>query len=337
VAWSFAASTGGSPALAVSQNNLQFFYTGGGPAPAAQTVTVSAGASTTGFTVVSDSPWLTSSAPSGSTPALITVQADPSGLDPGVYTGNLNIVALGNTVPVQATLVVNPGLPSLSPDGIVNAASDRPGLAPGSLFTIFAGNLSTGTMAANNGSWATTWNGISVKINGIAAPLALVSPTQVNAQVPYEIAPGTAELTIESNGASSGPVALTIQLASPGIFVDSSGRAAATNQDGTPNLAGNPAQIGSVVSIYLTGQGLVNPQVDTGAPAPMDQLLNTVAETTATVGGVPASVSFSGLAPGFVGLCQVNLQVPDLPGGDQTVILTIGGVASNAATITVSR
>jgi uncharacterized protein (TIGR03437 family) len=345
VAWSFTASIGGSPALAVSQNAVQFLDTVGGPAPAAQTVAVSSGASTTGFTVVSDSPWLTSDAPSGSTPAIVTVRADPSGLDPGVYTGNLKIAAPGTTVPVQATLVVNPALPTVSADEIVNAASDQSGLAPGSLFTVFASNLATGSTAANNGSnggsnsgpWATAWNGISVKINGVAAPLALVSPAQINAQVPYEIAPGTAQLTIESSGAATGPVDLTIQPASPGIFVDGSGRAAATNQDGTQNSPGNPAQIGSFVSIYLTGQGLVNPQAVTGAPAPLDQLLNTVAQTTATIGGVPASVSFSGLAPGFVGLCQVNLQIPDLPAGDQQVILTIGGAASNPATITVTR
>jgi uncharacterized protein (TIGR03437 family) len=255
-----------------------------------------------------------------------------------VYTGNLNIRALGNNpILVQVTLVVNPALPSLTPAGIVNAASDQPGLAPGSLFTVFAGNLSAGTMAAATGPWATSWNGISVKINGIAAPLALVSPTQINAQVPFEIAPGPTALTIESNGTAAGPVGLTIQSASPGIFVDGASRAAATNQDGTLNLAGNPAPAGSFISVYLTGQGLVDPTLGSGAAAPLDVLLNTVAQTTATIGGVPATVSFSGLAPGFVGLCQVNLLVPDLPAGDQPVIVTIAGVASNPGIIAVSK
>ena len=338
VAYSPSATTGGSPALGLSQNSLQFLYTGGGPAPSAQTVAISAGASSASFSVGSDSPWLTCDVQSGVTPTLITVRADPSAMAPGVYTGNLNIRALGNNpILVQVTLVVNPALPSLTPAGIVNAASNQPGLAPGSLFTVFAGNLSAGTMAAATGPWATSWNGISVKINGIAAPLALVSPTQINAQVPFEIAPGPTALTIESNGTAAGPVGLTIQSASPGIFVDGASRAAATNQDGTLNLAGNPAPAGSFISVYLTGQGLVDPTLGSGAAAPLDVLLNTVAQTTATIGGVPATVSFSGLAPGFVGLCQVNLLVPDLPAGDQPVIVTIAGVASNPGIIAVSK
>jgi uncharacterized protein (TIGR03437 family) len=176
-----------------------------------------------------------------------------------------------------------------------------------------------------------------VKINGMAAPLDYVSPTQINAQVPYEIAPGTAQLTIESNGTTAGPAGLTIQSATPGIFGDAGGRAAAINQDGTVNLPGNPAPAGSFISVYLTGQGQVDRLVASGAAAPIGPISNTLAQTTATIGGVPAPVSFSGLAPGWVGLGQVNLQVPNLPAGDQPVIVTIGGVASNSAVVTVTR
>jgi uncharacterized protein (TIGR03437 family) len=115
------------------------------------------------------------------------------------------------------------------------------------------------------------------------------------------------------------------------------GRAPAINQDGTLNLATNPAAAGSFVSVYLTGQGLVDRPVASGAAAPIGTLSNTLAKTTATIGGVPATVSFSGLAPGLVGLGQVNLLVPNLPAGDQQVIVTIGGVASNPAMIAVTK
>ena len=129
-----------------------------------------------------------------------------------------------------------------------------------------------------------------MKINGIAAPLDYVSPTQINAQVPYEIAPGTAQLTIESNGTTAGPAGLTIQSATPGIFGDAGGRAAAINQDGTVNLPGNPAPAGSFISVYLTGQGQVDRLVASGAAAPIGPISNTLAQTTATIGGVPAPV-----------------------------------------------
>jgi uncharacterized protein (TIGR03437 family) len=338
IAWGVPATSSGSAALAVSQSSLQFLYTGGGPAPSAQTVAVSSNGPSAAFTVASDSPWLTTDVQSGATPATVTVRASPSALNPGVYSGSLNIFAPGNSpVTVQVALAVNPPPPSLASAGIVNAASYQKGLAPGSLFTIFANNLSGGTTTAASAPWATSWNGISVKINGIAAPLGYVSPTQINAQVPFEIAPGTAQLTIQSNGTTAGPVALTIQSAAPGVFMYGAGRAPAINQDDTLNLPANPARVGSYISVYLTGQGLVDQPVATGAAAPIRTVANTLAQTTATIGGLPATVSFSGLAPGFVGLGQVNLLVPNVPAGDQQVIVTIGGVASNPALIAVTK
>jgi adhesin/invasin len=124
----------------------------------------------------------------------------------------------------------------------------------------------------------------------------------------------------------------------PGIFTDAAGRrAAALNQDGTLNSPANPAAAGSYISVYLTGQGLLDLPVPTGAAAPLGQFSNTVALTTATIGAVSAPVSFSGLAPGWVGLGQVNLLVPTLSPGDQSVIVTIGGVASNSAVVSVTR
>jgi uncharacterized protein (TIGR03437 family) len=337
IAWGVPAPSSGSPAFSVSQNSLQFQYTGGGPTPSAQTVAVSYAPSAT-FTVASDSPWLTTDVQSGATPATVTVRANPSALNPGVYSGSLNIFAPGNSpVAVQVALVVNPPLPSLASAGIVNAASYQTGLAPGSLFTIFANNLSGGTRTAASAPWATSWNGISVKINGIAVPLGYVSPTQINAQVPFEIAPGPAQLTIASNGTTAGPVGLTIQPAAPGLFVFGSGRAPAINQDDTLNLPTNPAPVGSYISVYLTGQGLVDQPVATGTAAPIRTIANTLAQTTATIGGVATTVPFSGLAPGYVGLGQVNLLVPNVPAGDQQVIVTIGGVVSNPATITITK
>src|SRR5271157_602714 len=260
VAWGVPATgSGGSPGLAASQSSLQFLYTAGGPAPSSQTVTITSNAPSVNFKVASDAPWLTTDVQSGATPAIITVRASTSGMNPGVCSGSLNIFVPGTSpVTVQVTLVMHPALPSLAPAGIVNAASYRTGLAPGSLFTIFANNLSGGTAAAASPPWATNWNGIAVKINGIAVPLGYVSPTQINAQVPYEIGPGTAQLTFASNGLTGSPVGLTIQPASPGVFADTSGRAPAIHQDGTLNSPANPARVGSFISVYLTGQGGVD-------------------------------------------------------------------------------
>ena len=337
VAWGAAGGgTGGSPGLTVSQTALKFLYTAGGTAPSDQSITVTAGSPAT-FAAASDSTWLTAGPATATTPAQVAVHADSTGMAAGVYTGNLAFAADGITsVTVGVTLVVNGPLPPLSQAAIGNAASFQPGpLAPGSIFTIFANNLAGETVSASAAPWPTSLSGLTVKLNGIAAPLLYVSPTQVNAQVPYEIPPGRAMLTVESNGVVAGPAPIAIAAAAPGIFTDGAGRAAALNQDFSPNVAGNPAAVGSVISVYFTGQGLVDPAVATGYAAPTDGLSQTLAATTATIGGQMATVTFCGLAPGFVGLGQANLVVPDLPPGDYTVTLNINGRDSNPATITI--
>jgi uncharacterized protein (TIGR03437 family) len=100
----------------------------------------------------------------------------------------------------------------------------------------------------------------------------------------------------------------------------------------------NPATAGStVVLIFCTGLGDVTEDPPTGSPAPLTQVLQTLAAPTVEIGGLPASVSFSGLAPGYVGLYQVNARVPAGLAANNAVpvVLSIGGVASNTVTIAV--
>ena len=113
-------------------------------------------------------------------------------------------------------------------------------------------------------------------------------------------------------------------------------RALAQNQDYSLNEARNPARAGSMVIVYMTGQGEVTNPVATGVQAPQSPLSQARLPVTATVGGRSAEVLFAGLTPGYVGLLQVNLRVPELSSGDHPVVVTIGGVASNSALITVA-
>jgi uncharacterized protein (TIGR03437 family) len=98
-----------------------------------------------------------------------------------------------------------------------------------------------------------------------------------------------------------------------------------------------PARIGEYVSIYATGLGDVSNRPGLGSASPLSPLSTTLAKPEVTVGGVPAAVTFSGLAPGYVGLYQINVQVPaGAPTGPNVpIVLTIGGVPSNTATIAV--
>ena len=336
VAWSLPAS-GANSALTATPAGLRFLSTSGGASPAAQSIAVTTITPGVNFTVASDSAWLTTDTASAATPATVNVTASPLGMAPGVYSGTLTLAAAGSPVTVTVSLVINPPPPTLAAASIGSAASFQPGFAPGSLFTIFASNLSGATMPTPGAPWPTAWNGISVSINGVSSPLAYVSPTQINAQIAFEVPPGPATVTFQSNGVTSLPVTITVQPSAPAIFVDSTGRAAALNQDSSINSPANPAHVAGYVSIYFTGQGLVNPPVATGAVPPLSPLSYTLATTTATIGGVPVTVTFSGLAPGWIGVAQANLQIPNLPPGDYPVVLYVAGTASSPGVISIAQ
>jgi uncharacterized protein (TIGR03437 family) len=120
----------------------------------------------------------------------------------------------------------------------------------------------------------------------------------------------------------------------PYIFVWGDNRGAVQNSDTTLNQPLNPAAAGSLITVYLTGQGLVDPPIPNGAPSPAVPLSQVQSLATATIDGQPADVQFAGLTPGYVGLCQVNLTVPPKTApGEHRLVLNIGVVASNAVAI----
>jgi hypothetical protein len=123
-------------------------------------------------------------------------------------------------------------------------------------------------------------------------------------------------------GAATLPI--TVVAVAPGIFKLAGDRAAI-----------QPVRVGEYATIYLTGQGEVSPPVATGRVAPAEPLSRVPAEVTVTVGGVAGEVQFAGLAPGFIGLMQLNLRVPVLAAGNHAVVVRIAGVASNPAVIAV--
>jgi adhesin/invasin len=122
----------------------------------------------------------------------------------------------------------------------------------------------------------------------------------------------------------------------PGLFVYENLRAKALNQDLTLHTPQTPIPAGGYVVLYMTGMGPTTPQVADGQPAPSSPLAVLNGTVRATIGGVDAFVQFAGLAPGLVGLIQVNVQIPaGLASGDQPVFVTVNGVPTNAGLITV--
>jgi uncharacterized protein (TIGR03437 family) len=181
----------------------------------------------------------------------------------------------------------------------------------------------------------TNLGNVTVTLAGRTVPLTYVGPTQINFQVPYETQAGSSSVSVTANGFASQSVPVTVAATAPGIFVYGSNWAVAQNEDYSVNGPSNPAKAGNYMTLYWTGGGAVNPAVPTGAAAPNLPLSGTIADVTATINGVPASVAFAGLTPGSVGLLQVNLEVPSMPGGNYPIQLTVGGVKSNTPTVAI--
>jgi len=161
-----------------------------------------------------------------------------------------------------------------------------------------------------------------------------VSPGQINFQMPYETSPGPASVVITTSGSPSPGFSFTVSPSAPGVFLSGS-HAIAQNQDGTLNDAGHPIAPAGTLVVYLTGQGPLDNAVATGAAAPSQPLSRATQPYSATIGGQIAPIQFLGLTPGYVGLAQANITVPNLSRGDYPLVITVGGVAGKAADVSV--
>lgn len=240
---------------------------------------------------------------------------------------------------VAGMLAPSTGQAQISNGGIVIHGGTSPNVSPGSLVDLYGSNLSGLSLTAPAGatSLPVTLGVVQVTINGTPAPLLYVSPSQIILQVPYSTAVGPATVVVTSNGASSVPAPVNVQVAAPSILTYGNNRAVVENQDNSVNSASNCAAPGSYASVFLMGSGPLDNPIPTGGLASAQPLSAETLPTTLTVGGTPAPVIFAGMTPGFAGLVHVNFQVPVGAPGDLPLQVTIGGAASNQALFCVGR
>ena len=220
---------------------------------------------------------------------------------------------------------------------VTNAASySTDAIAPGSLVSLFGAGLAPTTAKAIGTPLPLSLADTSVTVNGVVAPLLFVSPQQINVQIPLETLAGPATIVVRALGAVSAPVTVKVRATAPGVFTDGKGQAAVLNADGSVNSAKNAAPSGSNVSVFFTGQGPVAVAVEDGAAAPEGQAISATSTISATIDSMPAEISFAGLAPLYPGVAQMNLKIPALAGGVHSLIINIGGAASNAAQLVIS-
>jgi len=265
---------------------------------------------------------------------------------------NTATVAGGGELNVSNNSASDPGMvgpaaqPAPASNSIVNAVSFGLTVAPGSIASVFGTNLALGQGTASSIPLPMMLGGSSIQIGGRSAPLYYASPTQLNLQVPWELAgQSSASVTATVGGVTSNLRTVSLAPFAPAIFTfngSGSGQGmvliAGTSSLASPiSIGGRPAVRGEFISIYSTGLGAVTNQPATGMAAQADPLSRTIATPTVSIGGADAQVIFSGLAPGAMGLYQVNVQVPQgsTVGDAVRLTLSIGGVAANSVTIAV--
>ncbi len=276
--------------------------------------------------------WLTVSPLSGAGPTQLSLTASAAGLANGVYNATVIVVSPGATPSysqMPVVLVVG-GSPAVSISGAANMASASAAYAPGMLLNVIGSGLAPANGKASGFPVSLTTAGVSATINGVSAPVSSVSPDQLTIQIPYEVGSGPAVLGVNNNGQIAA-YSFQIAPAAPGIFTDSSGAPAPTGS----GLAGQP------FALYITGEGDVFPSLLTGATpqlgTPPSRLPQPLLPVAVTVGGLPAVVSFAGISSGLVGESQVLFTIPpNAAPGPQPVVVTVGGVASPQAILTVN-
>jgi uncharacterized protein (TIGR03437 family) len=260
----------------------------------------------------------------GATQLRVTANASASGLPPAS---------------TQIIGAVNENVaPILAKNGTLHNLYPQQGapLAPGTIVQIFGSGLAA-TTGGTNIPLPTALNGTSVLIGGELAPLYFVSSGQINAQIPVDLLPGQEyQVLVVANNAYTTPDAIHIAPVTPGIARLANGQVIAQHADFSLVSEDAPAKPGEYLVAYLAGMGLTDNPVGTGAEAPLSPLAAVNTSASVAVDSEAASVLFAGLTPGFIGLYQINFQVPaDAQTGDRKLEIFQAGVAANTSVLPV--
>ena len=225
-------------------------------------------------------------------------------------------------------------------------------LAPGTWMEIYGKNLATvrsqlwGSSDFKGNLGPTTLGGTTVTIGGQSAYIDYVSPGQVNAQVPSNVATGQQPVVVTTAGGSSVAFPITVNTTEPGLLAPQAFKLSAGQYvvalfpDGVTyvlppgaikGVASARAKPGDTIVLYGIGFGTVTPDSPAGEIVTVANMLNGTFQ--ASFAGTPATVSYSGLTGGYLGLYQFNVVVPNIAASD-TVPFTFS-LGGNAGTQTL--
>lgn len=194
-----------------------------------------------------------------------------------------------------------------------------PAVSPGMPFAIFGSSFTPVTSIVRVTPLPKVLDGVTVEVNGQPAPLYFTSAGQINAQLPFGLS-GSAQIRVRNSTGLSNTVTIAIVLSVPRLFTKTA------DGKGDPILIHNadfslvsktsPAVPGEYLILYLAGLGPVSPAIEAGQPGGDNATLGPVNQTapgsvSLTLNGKSVPVLFAGLAPGFVGVYQLNFQLPE--------------------------
>lgn len=261
----------------------------------------------------------------------------------------VTITAQQTTPPLNGKVIIggqlqdNPSVPIIGSGGVVSAGLFGPSqpLAPGGFISIYGLHLSNGVSVTDSVPFKTRLGPTQAILGGRELPLYSATDSQVNAILPFDVPVNTTQqLVVINDAAVSMPQPVVIAATQPAVFTYPTGAAKALGVKPSGEQytldAAHPASAGDALVIYCTGLGEVDPPVPAGSAASTSTLSNTKNPVTVTIGGITANVFFSGLAPGFAGVYQVNAFVPEgLTPGDVPITISVAGQTSVPATVAV--
>jgi uncharacterized protein (TIGR03437 family) len=342
-----------STVLVVSPASFSFTSVAGAPAPPAQTVKVTVSGDAVIFAADVTAPpngkWLTVTPSASATPTLLTIAVDPKALTTGTYSGTITLHLSGvgasaQIIPVTYTISAAPTLPAISANGVVNGGNLSGAIAPGTWVSVYGINLSPTTRpwaSADfvNGKLPLALDNVTVTINGKSAPVAYISPSQVNVLAPDDSVTGLVAVQVKSPAGTSDNALVLLQTAAPAFFQFRGGATvyvAGTHADGSTlvgpalmqqGIPGTPAKPGEIIQIYGTGFGATQPTISATALVPAPLPIANPQDLRIRIGGQDTTVAYAGLIS--PGLYQFNVVVPVLADGDYPVIAELRGLLTS--------
>jgi uncharacterized protein (TIGR03437 family) len=259
----------------------------------------------------------------------------------GDLTGTRPAGVLAMTSPrtVQALL---DRAPYIAPTGVSNAAgtTPQPGLAPGSVVSVFGASFATDTTSGPASPLVQTLGGVTVRVGDRFLPLIFVSPTQINLQLPDDLAMGAQSMTVSSQGLPDVQASFTVVRDAPGLFAQVVGDqsfAIALHEDGSPVTTDAPAMHGELLTVYGTGFGPADHARPEGFAVPSDPPFLIVDSPRVLVGGAILGAANAFAVPGRIGIDAVQFRLDDTaPSGTIAPLhVTVNGQDSNTVQLPI--